>query len=373
MFFENQTPEQIKNYQDFLKIVWSLSNLFSDSEIPYLHYRIAEKIFCRAFNADDLSRSDVSVDARVGELWIWLKTFLVWNNKTFQKVAEFNADKNLYENLSLEHKIKKIAELRNERIDFTQRVHWLNSSIYHCVIRDKEKFLIFEELLDKIDIENIKNVKNNFSSITFQDWKNEYSFLNSKSTLTKRFNITSNLSTFDVEIIKNPLGELYKIFWSKEKFEFWNDKRLKETIYLPLYWRWMKVWEKSGLNQWNANWRQRDYNEIYIPVPAEIHHKFPHFFPNRDIPFSLKLPSGTKLNVKICQDWWKALMSNPNKDLGKWLLRDVLKLNEWQLLTYERLQILWIDSVRVDKIDNQNYEINFSWNWSFELFINQNI
>ena len=57
MFFNKQTEKQQQEYQNFLKIVGCLSNLFSDSEVPYLYYRIAEKIFCRAFNADDLSRS----------------------------------------------------------------------------------------------------------------------------------------------------------------------------------------------------------------------------------------------------------------------------------------------------------------------------
>lgn len=90
MFFETQTIKQKQKYQDFLKIAGCLSNLFSESEIPYLYYRVAEKIFCRAFEAEDLSRSDVSADAKKKFLGIGLKTFLVGNKKSFQKVAEFN-------------------------------------------------------------------------------------------------------------------------------------------------------------------------------------------------------------------------------------------------------------------------------------------
>jgi len=58
MFFETQSEQQRQEYQDFLKIAGCLSNLFSDSEVPYLYYRVAEKVFCRAFEAEDLSRSD---------------------------------------------------------------------------------------------------------------------------------------------------------------------------------------------------------------------------------------------------------------------------------------------------------------------------
>ena len=64
MFFNNQTEEQRKEYLNFLKTVGYLSKMFSNSKTPYLYYRIAEKIFCRAFEAEDLSRSDVSADAK---------------------------------------------------------------------------------------------------------------------------------------------------------------------------------------------------------------------------------------------------------------------------------------------------------------------
>jgi hypothetical protein len=59
---------------------------FSESDIPYLYYRVAEKVFCRAFEAEDLSRSDVSADAKKDGLGIGLKTFLAGNNKTIKKI-----------------------------------------------------------------------------------------------------------------------------------------------------------------------------------------------------------------------------------------------------------------------------------------------
>ena len=75
MFFDSQPEASRKNYERFLKITGSLSNLFSDSRVPYLYYRVAEKIFCKAFSAEDLSRSDVSADAKKESLGIGLKTF----------------------------------------------------------------------------------------------------------------------------------------------------------------------------------------------------------------------------------------------------------------------------------------------------------
>ena len=372
MFFENQLPKQKTEYQDFLKIAWCLSHLFSDSDIPYLYYRIAEKVFCRAFEAEDLSRSDVSADAKKGNLWIGLKTFLAGNHKTFQKIAEFNGDKSLYEWLSPEKLVKKISKLRNERIEFTENVHGLKKSIYHCVIREKGKFLIYEEPMDRIDLARIKNIKSNKWSISFSDWKNEYSFLTSKSTLTKRFLTDPVIFDFSVEIIENPLDELNKLL-AKNTLVFETETPIKETIYLPLYGNNQLVFEKSWLNQRNAWGRKRHPNEVYIPIPAEIHKNFPTFFPDRDTPFNLKLPNWIIMRSKVCQDWGKALMSYSNKELWQWILRDVLKLAEWELLTYEKLQNLGIDSVRIDKIDNDNFEINFSANWSYENFKNNQL
>ena len=109
---------QCDNYIELLKIIWALSNLFADTNIPYLHYRVAENVFCRAFSADNLSRSDCTADARLGNIWYWLKTFICKNEKSLEKIAEFNSERKLYakfENKPLDY-IEKIAELRNERI-----------------------------------------------------------------------------------------------------------------------------------------------------------------------------------------------------------------------------------------------------------------
>jgi hypothetical protein len=365
MFFSKQSFESKEEYKKLLSTVGSLSNLFSESNTPYLYYRVAEKIFCQTFDTIDLGRGDVSVDTKKDSLGIGLKTFVSKNNKTFQKVTEFGSSGlSLYGSLKNKKKIIQIANIRNERINFTHRLHKLEKSIYHCVVREENQFSIFEESMDLIDINNIQDVKEKKGSITFNDGKNDYSFLLAKNTLTKRFNTLQTTTSFNVDILANPL-ELLSNCISQEKILF-NNKM--ETIFLPLYGKNYTVFERSGLNQWNARGRQRDINEVYIPIPSIIHKKFPDFFPSRDYPFDLILPDESFMRSKVCQDGSKALMSYSNRELGKWILRDILKLEEGELLTYQKLQLLGIDSVRIDKIDTDSYRINFASSGSYEKF-----
>jgi len=370
MFYTDQSNEQKVEYEKFLRTVGCLSNLFSDSDVPYLYYRVAEKMFCRAFEADDLSRSDVSADAKKAKIGIGLKTFLANNNNTLQKVAEFNGDRESYFKLKPEKLVKKIAELRNARIDFTENLHGLEGSIYHCVLRESGKFKIFEESMDRVDIDNIKIVKVNKGSIVFKDGINEYSFLLSKSTLQKRFVTDEACYEFDVEILKDPIQDLAKLL-SEEGLLMEDERRFEQSIYLPLYGSNQTVYTKSGLNQWNADdtKRKRNRDEVYIPVPAIVHKKFPTFFPSRKVTFLLKFPDGEKVESSICQGGGKALMTKSNTRLGKLILRDGLKLKEGELATYEKLQQFGIDSVRIDKISNSEFEINFAKNGSYENFI----
>ena len=135
MFYSNQTNFEKSNYKKYLSVVGGLSHLFSESKTPYLYYRAAEKIFCNAFNAEDLSRSDVSADAKKNRIGIGLKTFLAGNHKTFQKVAEFNSDRPNYIHLKGKELIREIARLRNIRIRFTEKTHNIDRSIYHSIIR----------------------------------------------------------------------------------------------------------------------------------------------------------------------------------------------------------------------------------------------
>ena len=100
--------------------------------------------------------------------------------------------------------------------------------------------------MNKIEIGDIKNIKKNKGSISFQDGKNDYSFLVSKSTLTKRFITKSILHKFNVEILKDPLFELEKLLNIRD-LEFKSEAKIKQTVFLPLYGRKQTVFEKAGL------------------------------------------------------------------------------------------------------------------------------
>ena len=119
------------------------------------------------------------------------------------------------------------------------------------------------------------------------------------------------------------------------------------------------VAEKSGLNQWNANGRKRDENEIYIPFSKYLWKKNEDFFPDRNTPWDLQLPNGKTISMKICQEDGKTLMSNPNKDLGKWILRDVLHVKEGHLITYNDLLKIGIDSIIFTKCPEGTYSCDF--------------
>ena len=375
MFYLQQHKKYQTEYQENLKILGSLSKLFSSSDIPFIYYRVAEKIFCDSFKANDLSRSDVAVDAKKDSLGIGLKTFLNGNGKSFQKVAEFNLS-----SLGEDPSPEKIAELRNVRIDFTEKAHGLNSSIYHCIVREANRFKIFEETMNKIDISGIGNIKKNKGSIHFDDGKDEYSFLLSKSTLAKRFTTKKIVHEFEVPVLLNPLNELKDLLNNrdfslnrKEKLITndldKNNDHLPTQVILPLYGSNKTVYSKSGLNQWNAGGRMRHPNEIYIPIPAKIHHLFPNFFPSRDKLFSLTFPDGEIAEASVCQAGSKALMTKSNKKLGQLILRDGLRLKENELATYDKLQFLGVDSVRIQKIDSLHFELDFSRCGSYESFL----
>lgn len=368
MFYKNQTEEERRKYESLLKISGSLSRLFSDSKTPYLYYRLAEKVFCQAFGAEDLSRGDVSFDAKKEELGIGLKTFSVGNNNTFQKVAEFNAERPNYSSLQPLELVKYVSTLRNNRIRFTKNAYDLKQSTYHCVLRSEEGFGIFEEEMKEINTNNISLLEEKPTSLIFSDGNFDYSFSLSKSTLLKRFSTDSIEHFFEVEILKDPLAEL-EVLLTKEEVIFGHPNVFMGTVYLPLYsTRDGEVPEKSGLNQWNAAGRKRNHNEVYIPIPAEVHQNYETFFPSQDEEFKVILPNGKQLVAKVCQENRKALMSNPNKDLGEWILRHVFELKEGELLTKEKMVQVGVDSVRVDKISESSFQINFAKLGSYEEF-----
>ena len=360
MFIENQDSNLIEDYTDLLKTIGALSNLFSESHTPYLDYRVVENIFCKSFKAINLARFDCSADAKKDDIGIGIKTFL--HKTKNQKIAEFNEFAKELRNKEPEEQVMLISKLRNERIEFTKRNYGISKMIYHLVTRDDSKFYVLETDMNTINMEKIKIIKATDSSLKFKDDKNEYSFNFSKSTLYKKFNLDNILVEMPVEIIEDPYEFLkYAMMKNTEIIKRTEENEVPYVI-IPLFSisKGEKfVAEKSGLNQWNAGGRKRDINEVYIPIRADFYRENPNFLPTRDKAFNVRLPNGNVISMKVCQDNGKSLMSNPNKALGLWLLRDVLQLREGELLKYDRLKELGIDSVILYKHNDEEYSIDF--------------
>lgn len=372
--FVDIDKENDGNYLKLLSAVSKLSRLFSESSIPYINYRIAENVFCNSFNAGNLSRSDTAFDANYNNIGIGLKTFVCPSNSSTEKIAEFNALSRELTKLKEEELAYKLAEYRNERIDSAYRTYDIKKSLYHIVARKNNELALFETDYDKIDINNIRILKDRKSGLQFEDGKNYYNFNYSKNTLFRRFEIPISAFRLPIEIIENPYDLLLNLY---------EDKALKPAtntlvrginyVILPLYgWKNKKkfVFERSGLNQWNAKGRVRNSGELYIRIPVEIHKLFPSFFPARDKSFELKAPSGEVFDAKLCQDNSKALMTNPNKALSDWLLRKVMRLEEGkELATIEKMNKLGFDSVVIFKDSASKFRIDKSKLDSYEEFI----
>lgn len=126
---------------------------------------------------------------------------------------------------------------------------------------------------------------------------------------------------------------------------------------------------KSSLNQSNARGRERNLHEIYIPIPKEVREKTLKFLPSE----SFKLYSHNLkriFNVSTCQQDDKALMSNPNADLGEWLFKElgIEKTSPNDVVSYEELAKTGYDSIKIEIID-EKYYISLMPVGSYENFI----
>ncbi len=362
-----------EQYFEALRILASLSGLFSDSTTPYLDYRLAENVFCKFFNAENEARSCTAYDARISDMGIGIKTFTLKNNQSIEKIAEFNRLKSELDPLDGLDLARKLGEFRNARIQIADDMYKTSARLYHIVGRTENCLRIFNTEYDTVNTDNICVTKNNYRSFSFSDGCNEYFFNRSKSVLIKRFQVPRhNVKDVPVSILEDPLTILFDFFRQRQDtFAVCRTNYIpgRDYVILPLYstrGNRHEVPKKSGLNQWNAAGRPRNPDEVYIPIPAKVRGLYPDFFPSRDEHFSLSLPDGNILSAKVCQDGSKALMSTHNADLGKWILRKILHKPEGELVTMNDLNIYGIDSVRivnehtVDENGLRLYSISFT-------------
>ncbi|WP_281231619.1 restriction endonuclease [Flavobacterium gelatinilyticum] len=392
MFLKTQTNQKIENYTSALKAIGAFSNLFSSSDKPFIQYRAAENAFCKAFDADNLARADVAYDAIIDGYGIGIKTFVLTGNSKTEKVAEFNSLSSELRLLKGFELANKLADFRNERIGFADRIYNTQNRVYHIIGRDKFLIKIFESSYDLIDKASIEIIEETKSSLKFKDALNEYNFNFSKSVLMKRFLVPDDCIEIDIEILEDPINVLLNVTepgFKNEKLSVNKNKPksavsllrqeelipLIDYVILPLYSPEAKkkglepiVPVKSQLNQWNAGGRKRDPGEVYISIPSKIRNNAPDFFPDKDLPFNLKMPNGENLSAKVCQEGSKALMTNPNKAMADWMLRRVLMLQEGELLTYGKLKEIGYDSVKITKSINE-YFIDFAKLDEYESFV----
>lgn len=356
-------------YFEMLSLMAQLSRLFSESDVPYLDYRLAENLFCRYYKALNDARSCTAYDARISGIGIGIKTFILNNNQSKEKIAEFNKLKPTLEKLHGLDLARKIGSYRNDRMRLANNTFDVNETTYHVVGRTSGMLRIFNCPYEEVDIDNILLQKEDDKTIIFEDGKNEYSFTKSKSVLMKRFKIVGeDFKDVKIEILDNPLDLLEEFFGKHQKEIVEAKKHIPgiDYVMLPLYSvRKHEVAPKSGLNQWNANGRPRHHDEVYIPIPKTIHKLYPDFFPPRDVDFTLYLPDGKSMSAKICQADGKALMSNPNRSLGEWILRKILNKQPGELVTMDDLNRYGFNSVCVENLHSLDQQGRMEYRISF--------
>lgn len=387
-----------EEYIEFLKIFGALSGLFKDNQEganakkPYLYYRNHEQLFARVFSVEDLTRKDSAFDAlavfddeRIG---IGLKTWIHSRDNSFQKVAEFNklapelitpliADG---DHLAV---VRKVAQLRNERIMLDKRLHKTERNVYHYITRDDHVMNIVESAYDLIDIPSIELIGDVGKTYTFKDSKHKYKYYKSKSVLLEEFDASRAeiIQTFPIEQFDDPF-ELIRMIQLPEPQEHMEH----EVIFLPLYQDSKPdgriISECSGINARHGKSKNkgsqtlRPEYEVEVRVSKWIHHVFPDFFGFNALDaehiktnaFELVLPDGRVLDGRIKQQNGKSLQTNPQGALGEWIIKDVLGFSNREVVTLEYLDELGIDSLKITKEHDTRFKITVAEAGAYEKF-----
>ncbi|WP_333694008.1 NgoFVII family restriction endonuclease [Flavobacterium sp.] len=420
--WEKYSKEQRDEYIKFLQVYGALSNLFRQKQgdlIPYLDSKFQETVFAKIFNSQNVDVGNtphdvlcVFDDIRIG---VGLKTWM-GSKPSFQKVMQLKRYQNEINHFrnDLHSLAYKISEIKNERMisDYKRLGLSEHGNIYHYVTRDKGLFTINECSYPLIDLNNITDISETSSALSWSDGNKDYRYTFGDSQILQKFDSNKYnsivLNKFDVKIIDDPFAFLLKAY-----FEFIDKSKTTELdiieVYLPLYsYQSKEVEEKSGLNAWNAAPKNkgsntpRPLNEVYIPIPREFHKNHPNFFTENifdfekfreqydgsedkpEIRFYLILPNGKKIPSLVTQSNMKGLQSGSNTEydengkkygqsaLGQWLLVDVLGLKEREPVTREWLIKKGTDSVRLwrKKGDYSTINIDFAPVGSFEAFMN---
>jgi len=400
----------LTKYSSLMRFIARMSRLFSDSPTPLIDYRFVEKAFVKVTGARDLSRKDISFDAALAPgRGVGVKTFrmALSTGHKLEKVAEFTADarNGAFTGLPPEAIATVVSDLRNVRLrsDATQVGVALDDSFYHCLVRAPGGALVHEEEMSPVDIDKITPISSqgkalrkfstaNDDHVRFTDGAKEYTFHRSKNTLMQRFRLTTGYTSPMIDLAIDE-GIWEELLGGDLEYVFEMDAEVPmiptqlDSVVLPLYSTQSSILKvvpaKSGINQWNAGGRARQFGEAYIPIPRKVHQLRPGFFPPRDEKFELYLPSGEFVTAKVCQDGSKALMSDPNTALCTWLFSAIdgdysyarSRHARKHPYAYEDLQRIGKDSVKITRIDGERpqYELELTPVGSFEDFVNAEV
>lgn len=380
-------------YEKLVKSVGSLSNLFTDNSVPYLSPKFVEKLYVYTSASADFARKDMSFDAITANgAGVGVKTFgatKLSSSKT-EKVAEFTADatKGAFSGLSVDELVMTVASYRNARVQSDARVFDvdLESSFYHCLVRSKNGCMIHEEPYQLIQMDKIRIQKQteNSKNPKFSDGLHTYTFSTAKNTLFKTFDLSGHTNSPLIHV--EPITDVFELLLSGRldapSLGLADSALAPEHPYvvLPLYSTQSgTVKPSSGINQWNAGGRVRQFGEAYIPRPSEVRKAYPDFFPPQDVTFQLRVPSGKIMSAKVCQQNGKAIMSNPNSELCDWLFNLIdddesisrARLRDARPYTTADLARIGRDSVKISLVDRAErlYELEPMSLGSYERFI----
>lgn len=419
--WQKYTKKQQDEYIKFLTVYGALSNLFRQKQgepIPYLDSKFQETIYAKVFKSENVDIGNTPHDIlsvfgseRIG---IGLKTWM-HSNPSYQKVMQLKRyqDEIMSYKNNLADLVYTVSKTKNKRMvsDYNRLGLSKSSNIYHYITRDAGKLVIQECAYPLIELDNIKDIKDNKTSVSWSDGIKKYKFTYGDCQIWQCFSLeepdTTVIGEIKVDIIQDPFTFLinaYDQFKSKPNnvceeiaraldpehiaptASFISKDTIYEEAYLPLYsYKHKEVELKSGLNAWNAapksrgSTKLRPLNEVYIPIPREFHKRYPHFFINNifefeeaqsryqgakedkpEIRFKLVLPNGKIIPALITQERHKAFQSGSRSEidpltgkpygqsaLGQWLLVDVLGLDERIPVTRDWLIKKDVDSVRV--------------------------
>lgn len=419
--WEKYSEIERNNYESYLKMYGTLSAMFnqksSETGAPYLDSKFQETVYARCFSSENVDIGNTPHDIRSTfgnrKVGIGLKTWL--NSKSsYQKVMQIKANRDDIEAIQDQPKelAIKLSQIKNYRMitDYKRLGLERNGNIYHYVTRDAGKMTLFETSYPLIDIKSLKPNELTSKSFKFSDKSKRYKYTFADSQIWMSFDpsdpYTYELDSFNVDIKSDPFSFLKTAFNSSTQLNKSVEK--KDYLYLPLYsYRLKEVPKKSGLNAWNGLPKSkgsstlRPEGEAYIPIPKSLWVKKPHWVDpevdmskyklyqkqtgNSSYEINLHMPDGKVFPALFGQSDFKALETNPQSILGKWIL-NVLGIDHPQRYIYDKpsnntvtmelLQELGFDSVKLwheDKGNNREVWIDFASYGSFERFMNDQI